>query len=161
MASILAKSHVILARKSQGQEFSDGAVERYDNIAGANGNGGTAVGKYSPPIVVVRGEYDGVDATNGAGDGAFYPISEWLDGSARADGIGVTAVGEYSPPIVVLEGEYNGIIVAGSADGGAIDPFAERSGGLTRADGIGGAAVGPYSPPMVVEVGGEYVVLPR
>jgi hypothetical protein len=36
----------------------NGAVERYDDIAGADSIGGTAVGQYSPPMVAeVGGEY--------------------------------------------------------------------------------------------------------
>ncbi len=63
MASIWANLWDILAQKFWGQKFSvmaseNGAVKRYDDIAGADSIGGTAVGQYSPPIVTeVGGEY--------------------------------------------------------------------------------------------------------
>jgi hypothetical protein len=109
----------------------------------------------------LEGEYDGVDAANGAGKGAINPFFERLRGRAQANGIGSIVVGLYYPPIVLAEGKVDGIDDAGWSGGGAIDPFAERSNGLARADGICGAAVGIYSPPMVAEVGGEYFVLPH
>ncbi len=63
MASIWANFWDILAQEFWGQEFSvmasgNGAVKRYDNIAGAYSIGGTGVGQYSPPMVAeVGGEY--------------------------------------------------------------------------------------------------------
>ncbi len=63
MASIWANFWGILAQEVWGQEFSvmaseNGAVEQYDNIAGADSIGGTAVGQYFPPMVAeVGGEY--------------------------------------------------------------------------------------------------------
>jgi hypothetical protein len=51
------------AQKVWGQEFSvmaseNGAVEQYNDIAGADSIGGTAVRQYSPPMVAeVGGEY--------------------------------------------------------------------------------------------------------
>jgi hypothetical protein len=121
--------------------------------AGADGIGATTVGTYSPPDEEkVGGEYDGVDAANGAGKGAIYPFSEQSKRCARPDSIGGIAVGLYPPPIVLSEGEYDGVIAACWVGGGAIDPFAKRSGRLARADGIGGAAVGLYSPLLMVRL---------
>jgi hypothetical protein len=63
MASIWANLWDTLAQEFWGQEFSvmaseNGAVERYDDIAGADSIGGAALGKYSPPMVAeVGGEY--------------------------------------------------------------------------------------------------------
>ncbi len=53
----------ISAKKFWGREFSvmaseNGAVERYDDIAGADSIRRTAVGQYPPPMVAeVGGEY--------------------------------------------------------------------------------------------------------
>jgi hypothetical protein len=54
MASIWANFWDILAHEFWGREFSvmaseNGAVEQYDDIAGADSIGGTAVGQYPPP----------------------------------------------------------------------------------------------------------------
>ena len=63
MASIWANLWDVLAQEFWGREFSvmaseNGAVEQYDDIAGADSIGGTAVGQYSPPMVAeVGGEY--------------------------------------------------------------------------------------------------------
>ena len=63
MASIWANLWDTSAQEIWGQEFSvmaseNGAIEQYDNIAGANSIGGTAVGQYSPPMAAeVEGEY--------------------------------------------------------------------------------------------------------
>jgi hypothetical protein len=63
MASIWAIFWDILAQEFWGQEFSvmaseNGAVEQYNDIAGANSIRGTAVGQYPPPMVAeVGGEY--------------------------------------------------------------------------------------------------------
>ena len=138
----------------------NGAVKQYNNVAGANGVRGTAIGQFPPSNFLPEGEYDGVDAANGAGEGAIDPFSERSRGRAWADGIRSIAIRLYSPPIVLAEGKVDGVDAASWAGGGAIDPFAEWLNGLARADGIGGAAVALYSPPMVAEVGGEYVMLP-
>ncbi len=117
------------------------------------------VGQYPPSNFLPEGEYDGVDAANGAGEGAIDPFSERSRGRAWADGIRSIAIRLYSPPIVLAEGKVDGVDAASWAGGGAIDPFAEWLNGLARADGIGGAAVALYSPPMVAEVEEEYFVL--
>ncbi len=63
MASIWANLWDTLAQEFWGQEFSvkaseNGAVKGYNNIAGADSIGGTAIGQYSPPMVEeVGGEY--------------------------------------------------------------------------------------------------------
>ncbi len=60
MASIWANLWDTLAQEFWGQEFlvmasENGAVEQYNNIAGAGSIGGTAVGQYSPPMVAEEG----------------------------------------------------------------------------------------------------------
>ncbi len=63
MASIWANFWDILAQEFWGQEFSvmaseNGAIEQYDDIAGADSIRGTVIGQYSPPMVAeVEGEF--------------------------------------------------------------------------------------------------------
>ncbi len=141
-ASIWSNFRDILAWTTE-----NGAVKRYDNVAGTNGVGGTAVRQYPPSNFLPEGEYDGVDAANGAGKGAINTFSERLRGCARADGIGSIAVILYSPPMIVLaKGKVDGIDAAGRAGRSVINPFAEWSNGLARANGIGGAAIGIFPP---------------
>jgi hypothetical protein len=156
VASIWSNFRDILAWTTE-----NGAIKRYDDVSGADGIGGIAVGQCPPFNFFLEGEYDGVDAANGEGKGAIDPLSKQSRGRAWANGIGSIAVGLYSPPIVLAEGKVHGIDAGSWAGGGAINPFAKQLNGLAWANGIGGAAIGLYSPPMVAEVGGEYFVLPR